>query len=152
MYCSSCGTPLTRGLSYCNRCGAQVNPPKDQDPAKKPETPFNSLMEGIFLTTFFGLGIICGGVITLKVLEIREVFLVAYAILSSLAFLGIYSMYVVQFVRLTRPAKETNAELERFSTKELDALRVQALPEPQVSVTDHTTRTLDPVPEQRRTS
>ena len=24
MYCANCGTPRTQGLSYCNRCGADL--------------------------------------------------------------------------------------------------------------------------------
>ena len=47
-------------------------------------------MDSTFLVTVFGLAVIVGGVVAMKALELKEVFIIAYMILSTVAFLGIY--------------------------------------------------------------
>jgi hypothetical protein len=152
MYCSSCGTALTPGLSYCNRCGANLSVAKDRGATEPPEPSVNSLLEGIVLTTLFSLGIILGGVVAMKALDVREALITAYMILSSLAFVGIYGVYIWQFFRPNRNVKEVSGttQVEKFDTKELDAAQANALPEPRPSVTEHTTRTFEPVYSERK--
>src|SRR5256885_14683874 len=106
MYCPSCGTVSTPGLSYCNRCGTNLSVSKDQAVVKPSESLVNSLMDSTFWVTVFGLAVIVGGAVAMKALELREVFIIAYMILSTLAFLGIYGMHVWQFIRLTRSAQK----------------------------------------------
>lgn len=143
MYCSSCGIALAPGLSFCNRCGANLSAAaKDHGVTKPPVSPVNQLFEGIVLTTLFGMGIIFGGVVAMKALEVKEALIVAYMILSSAAFLGIYGMYIRQFFLLDRSNKEISGAKV---TKELYGRPARTLPEPVPSVTDHTTRTLEPV-------
>lgn len=140
MFCPSCGTPVTLELSYCNRCGANL---KKEDG----QSPTDALLDGIFWTTVFGLGLIFGGVALMKAKGVRDLLIVAYMILSSLAFLGIYGMHVWLFFRLTRGAKQasTLAQGEKFETKELEAAEARALPEPTPSVTENTTRSFEPL-------
>lgn len=152
MYCSSCGTASTPGLSYCNRCGANLSVGKDQAVIKPSESPINSLMDSTFWVTVFGLAVIVGGVLAMKALELREVFIIAYMILSTAAFLGIYGMHVWQFIRLTRGAQKSSGliEVKEADTKELDSTQARMLSEPKPSVTEHTTRTLEPVYRERK--
>jgi hypothetical protein len=139
MYCPSCGIASTPGLSYCNRCGANLST------IKPSELPVNSLMDSTFWMTVFGLGVIVGGVLAMKALEFREVFIIAYMILSTMAFLGIYGMHVWQFIRLTSGAKRSTGTTEVI-TKE----PARMLPEPMPSVTEHTTRTFEPIFSERK--
>jgi hypothetical protein len=46
--------------------------------------------------------------------------------------------------------QEATAQLEGAATRELGAAEARALPEPVASVTDHTTRTLEPVYRERK--
>lgn len=149
VYCSSCGAPSTPGLSFCNRCGANLGLIKDQGEIKPPASPFDSLMESIFWVTVFGLGAVVGGVAALKALQFRELFIIAYMILSSAAFLGIYGMHVLQFRRLTSAAKKSSSTKD-VGTKELGPAQARLLSEPMPSVTEHTTRAFDPIYSERK--
>ena len=152
MYCPSCGTASTPGLKYCNRCGASLSVSKDHVAAKPSESPINALMDSTFWVTFFGLGLIVGGVVAMKALNLREVFIIAYMILSTLAFLGIYGMHVWQFIRLTGGAKKLSGttEVKETDTKELAPAQARMLSEPMPSVTEHTTRAFEPIYSERK--
>ena len=152
MYCPSCGTVSTPGLSYCNRCGTNLSVSKDQAVVKPSESLVNSLMDSTFWVTVFGLAVIVGGAVAMKALELREVFIIAYMILSTLAFLGIYGMHVWQFIRLTRSAQKSSGitEVKGPDTKELAPAQARMLSEPMASVTEHTTRTFEPIYSERK--
>jgi hypothetical protein len=142
MFCPSCGNALSGELSYCNRCGAHL---------KSGKSATDSLLEGVFWTTVFGLGFTVGGIVALKKADVRDAFVLAYMILSALAFLGVYAMHVWQFIiinRTTNRNKNLPTE-ERFITGELPESGHQALPPPAASVTDHTTRSFEPVYRER---
>jgi len=152
MYCPSCGIASTPGLSYCNRCGANLSIIKGDGASKPAESPVNSLMDSTFWVTVFGLAVIVGGVAAMKALEFREFFIVAYMILSTVAFLGIYGMHVLQYIRLTSDAKKSIGanELKDPSTKELGPAPARVLSESMPSVTEHTTRTFEPISTERK--
>ena len=152
MYCPSCGIASTPGQSYCNRCGANLSIIKDHGALKPSQSPINSLMDSTFWVTVFGLGVIVGGVAAMKALEFREVFIIAYMILSTVAFLGIYGMHVWQFIRLTSGVKKSSssAEAKEPDTKELGPAQARALSEPMPSVTEQTTRAFEPIYSERK--
>src|ERR1700686_499106 len=54
MYCSSCGSAVPPGLSYCNRCGAGLRAKEDEIPRRSGPSP-NFLVGGIVAVTIFGL-------------------------------------------------------------------------------------------------
>lgn len=151
MYCPTCGTVSTPGLSYCNRCGTNLGTGKDQGAGKSPESPVNALMDSIFWVTVFGLGAIVGGVVAMKALELRDVYIISYMILSTLAFIGIYGLHVWQFIRLTKSEKTSGSTaMKGPDTKELAPAEARLLSEPVPSVTEYTTRTFDPIYTERK--
>ena len=60
MYCSSCGTTVTPGLSYCNHCGAKLNGAKGDGITKSSEVKPETLVGAIATVFIFGLGAIIG--------------------------------------------------------------------------------------------
>src|SRR5215216_3935220 len=61
MYCANCGTPLTQGLSYCNRCGANLK--------ERPEIStgtISAFLTAITLIGAIGLGVMFGGALVLR--------------------------------------------------------------------------------------
>jgi len=152
MYCPSCGIASTPGLSYCNRCGTSLSITKDRSAIKPSQSAVISLMDSTFWVTVFGLSVIVGGVAAMKALEFREVFIIAYMILSTVAFLGIYGMHVWQFFRLTSGGKKssTTTEVEEPDTKELGPAQARVLSEFTPSVTEHTTRAFEPITTKRK--
>ena len=70
----------------------------------------------------------------------------AFALLPFMVMLLLEGLCLRLLLRRTRTAEEAinSALLKERTTKELDAAREQFLTEPMPSVTDHTTRTLEP--------
>jgi flagellar biogenesis protein FliO len=151
MYCQSCGTPLAMQMKYCNRCGAHLNPTKEDETIKLFEKRMDSEMEGLFWSTVFGLALVLGGMTLLKKVQFSESLIIAYMILSSVAFMAYFALGVWQVRRLNRSSKEAKAsvQLEEQDTKELGPANAWTTLEAGSSVTEQTTRGLDRVPRDR---
>jgi len=146
MYCSSCGVAVTQGLSYCNRCGSNLGIVRTDVAIKPAESPA-SIGVDIFWTTVFGLGLIFGGTVAMKAFDLRETLIIAYMLLSSLAFIGLYGLDLWRFIRFYRSSQETNPRVQvgTLDTKELDRAETRGLTESISSVTENTTRSLEPL-------
>ena len=145
MYCPSCGSALSRQMKYCTRCGAQTNMMEVGQAEKR----FDEYLEGLFWTTVFGLGVILGGAIVLtKVLELSLGVVVAYLVLSSIAFLTIFWLSLRETLRMAKNLKKTDIgalgpsrDTNKMLPAEGDAPSVS-----HQSVTENTTRSLEPAP------
>ena len=62
MYCSNCGTPVTSGLTFCNRCGARLE--EKSEPIKT--VPITAFLTAITLIGICGLAIMFGGSLVLR--------------------------------------------------------------------------------------
>lgn len=149
MFCPSCGMALAQQMKYCNRCGAQLLTTKEADLIKLYEKRMDSEMEGLFWITVLGIGLVLGGMALMKKVQLSEWLIIAYMILSSLAFLTYFGLGVWQVRRLAKSSKEANgvgqlAQPERPETKELHPANARASLEPAPSVTENTTRGLEP--------
>jgi len=146
MYCSACGSAVSQNLSYCNRCGAKVG-----GGGKAPELSLNHLVTAITFVFIVGLG----AVIALMALmgngaSFNPIVLVAAALTFLMLFVveG-FLMYLLlkgrrraEGAAAVRPTEQT--------TRELGESPARSLPEPTSSVTEHTTRTFDPVYSERK--
>lgn len=147
MYCPSCGAALPQQLIYCNRCGAQLTAQRDVELVKILEKRMDSEMEGLFWIAVFGIGLILGGIFLMaKVLDLSEGLIFAFMILSSLAFMAYFGLGVWQVRRLAERLKETKgiAPAGRLETSELAPAQTPATLPSAPSVTESTTRTLEP--------
>jgi hypothetical protein len=153
MYCQSCGTPLAMQMKYCNRCGAHLVTTKEDDTVKLFEKRMDSEMEGLFWIIVLGLALVLGGMALLKKVQLSESLIVAYMILSSVALLAYFGLGVWQVRRLNRSSKEAkgNALVEGGETNELGPAMEWPTLEAGASVTEQTTRGLEPVPRNRVT-
>jgi|GEM_PF-560200 len=151
MFCPSCGIALPQQLKYCNHCGAQLAA-RDTELVAIYEKRMENEMEGLFWITVFGLGLLLGGLVVLKnALGLGEGLLYAYALLCSLALIMYFGLGVWQIRRLARSSREAVGTLDsrRVETNELAPVRTPAMlepakPEPALSVTEQTTRALEP--------
>lgn len=145
MYCSSCGAAVPTNLNHCNRCGAELKPKQSQMSKTMPE----SLIWAIASVTIVGLGVTIGMMAVMKeVLHFNDSLIVAFSLLTFLTFLGVDAVFVWVLLRSMRGAKEVS--VKSLSTKGLDEAPMRVLPEPSLSVTEHTTRTLDRVESDRK--
>jgi hypothetical protein len=146
MYCSSCGTAAIAGLSYCNRCGAELAA-KEPGANKLSELSPGLVVCAIVAVTFVGLGAI---IALLALLKQSPEFAGVIMGFSALSFLLVLAAEIVFIWLLLRPktGKQEADDLTQLkgpALKELGMAHGRVLPEPASSVTEHTTRTLEPV-------
>jgi hypothetical protein len=153
MYCSSCGVAVAQNLTYCNHCGAKVNSDKADSLVKttemRAEWAIMSSMAALFVCGLVAIGILLG--VMKDVVKFQDGPIIAFAFLSFLILIGLEAVYISRLFHRRRDAEKAadTPSLDRHSTKELEA-RSRIVSEPIGSVTDDTTRTLDPVYEERK--
>ena len=152
MYCSSCGVSVAPGLSYCNYCGAKLNGEKGDNAAKTSEVKPESLVWAMVAVLVFGFTAIVFLMMAMKMVGLDVAQILALTISSFLIMLLVECVFIGQLLRRKRGAKEAGdtALLKERPTKELDAAYGRVLQEPVTSVTEHTTRTLQPVYGERK--
>lgn len=149
MYCSSCGSAVAQGRSYCNYCGAKLN--REDSSSKPAEASAESLIATIAAVFIFGLGIITAMMGVMKVilkLPVEQV--LAFSLLPFLLLLVLEGIFIRLLMRRTKGTAEPSSRAsasprEGQATNELDAAKTLTLPEPVPSVTEHTTRAFDPI-------
>lgn len=150
MYCPSCGTEVPSALNYCNRCGANLNQPANQ--AEEVVRPVNLTGPtiAIGLMVVIALAIIFVGATELLTQGIDPTALTWMVIVSLAMVMGVSALFIRQWTTLAGVAKlkERPAPRKKPIETEQTAAPAQLPPmrsEPVSSVTDHTTRTFDPV-------
>lgn len=155
MYCSACGSALPANLTYCNRCGARVSPVKEDEVAKPVESYSESLVWAIVSVFIAGSGVIIGMMAVMK-----QVVGFDLNVILTIAFLCFFMMFVVEalFISLLISSKKAAKELtdpvrlKEHATRELVEARPLNLTEPVPSVTEHETRTFEPVYNKQRSN
>ena len=147
MYCTSCGVAVAQDLSYCNYCGAKLNGVKGETRIKSPEVKPELLVSAMVMVFVFGLV-----AITLLMLVMKDVLgnvgqVLALTLLSFLIMLSIEGVIIRLLLRRKRGTEEAEdtMRLKGQASKALDAAQARALPEPMPSITEHTTRTFEPI-------
>ncbi len=152
MYCSSCGVAVAQGLSYCNYCGAKLTVAGDsglKSPEVRPEL-LVSAMAGVFILGLAAITVLMG--MMKSVLDLPAERILAFALVPLLIMLlleGVFLRLLFRRKRGTEQAGDTG-QLKGQATKELDAAQARVLPEPAQSVTEHTTRALEPAYNDRK--
>ena len=147
MYCSTCGVAVAQGLSYCNYCGAKVGEKSGRDSKPSEVRPdfLISAMIGLFIFGLFAITLLMGMMKQVLGLPVERV--LGFAFLPFLLMLLLEGVCLRLLMRRKRDTEATNANalLTEQTTKELNRGEERLLAEPVPSITDHTTRTLEPV-------
>jgi hypothetical protein len=143
MYCANCGSEIKPELNYCNRCGARVT---------KIDTEIQmSLSENLSSSLAYigGFGLI--GYIFVALVLVKNG--VPPNVLAAISFFYLGALFGICYLILqqlkTLPAKSKSPAPDfqnNFQTVQLEAADTAQLEEPKqqpISVTEHTTRTLD---------
>jgi len=148
MFCSFCGVALSQQLKYCNRCGAQLTTSKSED--KSPQKRLDDYLDGLFWMSVLGLGVIVGGIIAMKKLNLADWLVVVFLVLSSTVFLINIGLSLREVLRMTRVSEHprTSSQLDEGPVGELSPSGAETL-EAASSVTENTTRELDSIPRGR---
>ena len=164
MYCSACGAAVTQGLSFCNFCGAKLGGAKSDakapDASKPPETFPESLVWAIVTVFIVGLGCTIGLMAMMKgLLDFKDDIIITVMLTCFLLMFVIEAAFLWLLLRRRKDdAKEASisgtdaaaTQLKEQTTKVLDAAQPQLQParslvEPIPSITEHTTRSFEPV-------
>lgn len=156
MYCPSCGTEITQELSYCNRCGANLKTVSNHvgvAPTKLVGAAW-AISVAITLVTLGGFGMIFGLMMALitRGVNLSEGGMVLI-LFSLLGILGIDWLLVRQLSRmLGMPQLSGDAPAaQKPNLEEKPVQQISEAREPVSSVTDHTTRTFEPIYRERDT-
>ena len=153
MYCPNCGKTVNKKLKYCNACGERLSKAAEIDKDGTPGKMLDNILTTLFLVVMFGLGILVGLVAVLLGSNVEPRFVMIIAIAYLAAVFGICYTLLSQVPKLIDARLKSQQEaaepyarpqLERVTTAQLEEFR-----EPVMSVTDHTTKTLDQVPLKR---
>jgi len=153
MFCPNCGTTVNKKLKYCNSCGERLSKSAEIDKDEMPGKMLDNILTTVFLVVMFGLGILVGLVAVLMGSGMPQGPVVVIIIAYLAAIFGICYKLLTQVPRLIDArlradgfAEESRqpARLTPLTTAQLEEYR-----EPVMSVTDHTTKTLDKVPIER---
>ena len=153
MYCSFCGKTVAQGLSYCKHCGAKLSGGAGDNVIKATELRAESLiisaMVGLFVLGLLAITVLMG--VMKAVLDLNAGQILGFAILSFLIMLSIEGVLVWRLSRHRLGAAGAGdiAPTQGPATKELERAQERTLPEPVPSVTEHTTRTLEPIYSER---
>jgi hypothetical protein len=148
MYCSSCGVAVTQNLTYCNHCGAKLVDEKNGSLAKTTELQYETfamtMIVALFVCGMVAISIFAG--IMKAILHFEFGPLIALVFLSFLVMIALEGVLISRLFRRKRKSDDLSDQgrLGTHVTKEL-AEQARVTSEPVNSVTDHTTRTLDPV-------
>ncbi|HSE30596.1 MAG TPA: zinc ribbon domain-containing protein [Pyrinomonadaceae bacterium] len=140
MYCSTCGTPITQGLSFCNRCGANL---KDRS-GNQNLGPISAFLTAIVILGVVGLGIMLGGSLVLR----KEANL-PFELVGAFMFFTFFLVGIVEFMLIRQLSRLTGAIDDRRyfppaqPLNELSPASVNNPGQSIGSVTENTTRTLE---------
>jgi predicted amidophosphoribosyltransferase len=154
MYCSSCGSAVTPGLSYCNRCGAKLVSKKSA--ASKDSQLIESLVWAIVGVSVGGLALLIGMMAVMKhELQFENQMILLVLLLSFVPLLAAEIIFIWLLLRSKSGSgarEQETADIAQLkkAPKELYEPQEVLLTEPAVSVTEETTRALEPVYRKRK--
>jgi len=142
MYCANCGTPLTQGLSYCNRCGANL-----KERSEVSTGAISAFLTAITLIGLGGLGLMLAGSLVLRRGALLSQELIGVFMLFTFLIVSMTEIFLVRNLsKLTSGnAKEKKNYFPAPQPAPQDLRLTQGMPlgEPVASVTENTTRTLE---------
>jgi len=140
MYCANCGTPLTQGLSYCNRCGANL-----KERTEVSTGAISAFLTAITLIGLGGLGVMLAGALVLRSGANLSQELIGVFMLFTFLIVSLTEIILVKNLSKLTSAKEKKNYFPAPSAVPHDLRLNQGTPlgEPVSSVTENTTRTLE---------
>ena len=141
MYCSNCGTPVTNGVSFCNRCGKGLR----ERTESKSSYAITAFLTAITSIGIVGLGIMLGGSLVLRKEAGLPVELVGFFMLFTFVIVALIEIMLVRNLSKLMGSAERTQHLPTAPQPplELRPPTTTEFVEPIGSVTDNTTRTLE---------
>lgn len=149
MHCSNCGALCATGLKYCNRCGVKLIAPDKPERSEKtgrPDKMLDNLAITVIFVSLFGFG--STFMLASKLVEEHvATWVVALLLIPMLATtFGISALLIRQISRVLDFSlnRKPSGEEQRSAITERQMPQIESAPEYVASVTEVTTRTLEP--------
>lgn len=141
MYCANCGTPRTQGLSYCNRCGADLREHVESSNTKA----IAAFLSAITLIGVSGLAIMLAGALMLRKGANLSQELIGVFMLFTFLIVSMTEIMLVRNLSKLTGSTERRNSFPAPPPMQHDLRLPQGTPlgEPVGSVTENTTRTLE---------
>lgn len=156
MFCSTCGNQVNPGLRFCNSCGARLRGSDSLERADSSSLPsVNLLLSFTLALPLAGLAILLALLIVMKkALDFRDEMVIGIAIMTFVLLLVSEMGLIGMLWSRMRAARRSTEFPEEEAPRQFPAVVMKGLNEGRPdtardlvpSVTEHTTRTLDPVP------
>jgi len=146
MFCHFCGVALPNRTKYCKHCGAQLTATTGASRTESLEQREDQVYGWLVSLAFWGLGLILGGMLLMKKVQLSTGLIVAYMILSSLVFLILFGLSLTKLISLDTSSQDTDDgdQIGQLDTNELDQADAQKAIDAMPSVAENTTRKLEP--------
>src|ERR1044072_5640783 len=140
MYCATCGTALTQGLSYCNRCGTSLRERSGTNTGA-----ISAFLTAITLIGIGGLGLMFAGALVLRRGALLSQELIGFFMLFTFLIVSMVEIMLVKNLSKLMGEKEKKNYFPSPPPVPTGLPLPQATPfgEPVSSVTENTTRTLE---------
>ena len=138
MYCVNCGTPLTQGLAYCNRCGVSLRERSETNTGA-----ISAFLTAITLIGIAGLGTMLGGALVLRRGAALSQELIGFFMLFTFIIVGLVEVMLIRNLSKLTGSSSQPKYLAQPMPQDLRLPQATPFGEPVSSVTDNTTRTLE---------
>ncbi|HEX8846099.1 MAG TPA: zinc ribbon domain-containing protein [Pyrinomonadaceae bacterium] len=152
MYCPSCGAELLQEMSYCNRCGASLKPVSGQAVVAPPQRWTGAawaISAAVALITLGGFVLVFSVVMALVTrgidLSKGGFALVSFALMVILAVDWMLIRQLSRVISKAETAGDSQQTRKQKAVAEKTPAQLAAPRTPASSVTDHTTRTFEPI-------
>lgn len=148
MFCQKCGTLINANLNYCNNCGAKVA--KSEENAEGKVSPLNAMITTLTFVALGGLGIFIGLIAILldKIQKTEFIVVICFTYLTALSFISYFILKQISKLTDLHIQEKTQSAQPFYQNPQISAPNTAQLEEPRqqpISVTEHTTKTLDEV-------
>lgn len=149
MFCSACGNEVQGELNYCNRCGGSLNASSNLPAAPIEQMSFTKLVLIMGAILIFGMIVVFTGVGELLRKGVAEPAVVLLALAGLAAIFSISAMLIRLWLKVSginsQPQRRPQTPPQQNFNPQPRAAQLPPRPANFGSVTDHTTRTFDPV-------
>jgi hypothetical protein len=142
MFCSNCGSPHAQGLSYCNRCGADLRERKESSNTGN-TAAITAMLTAITTLGLVGLGIMLMGAVILRRKANLDQELIGVFMMFTFLIVSVTEFMLVRNLSKLTSSNESPKYFPPPTTNELRLPAASSLGEPVPSVTENTTRTLE---------
>lgn len=149
MHCPNCGKIVNKSLKYCKDCGERLSKADEIDKDGAPGKMLDNILTTLFLVVMFGMGILVGLVAVMLGNNVRTEVVTTIVIAYLTVIFAICLMLARQVPKLIDARLKSTDQVhdtEPYQLRPLTTAQLEEFREPVMSVTEHTTKTLDKVP------